>query len=90
MHRTICTAIVACFAALFSTAQQPLVYNGPLPPLDPQVADRFVPDEIVVVFDQPTAIQAEALAQFGPLTGVDSLDQLARKFGVSELRKQFP
>lgn len=78
-------------AAIAAGSDQPLVLSIDIAePLSAQIADQYVDNELIVVFDEPTTVQVDTIAPLIQATGVASLDQVGRKFGVSELRKQFP
>jgi subtilisin family serine protease len=84
----------ACLAAAPALSQ--IVVPGAIPAPAP-APDSIVSDEIVVVFDELTAAQIEAVGQvLGgangelPFVGVQAIDELGPALGVSGLRKQFP
>ncbi|MBL8878479.1 MAG: S8 family serine peptidase [Phycisphaerales bacterium] len=82
--------LIALSTGALASFDQPLVAAvDPAGPLM-QIPDRFVENELIVVFDEPTTVQVDAVAPLVQATGVASLDDLGRKFGVSDLRKQFP
>lgn len=87
---------LTAFALLMLAPGASASFDQPLvAPIDPagllmQIPDRFVDNELIVVFDEPTTVQVDAVSALVQATGVASLDDLGRKFGVSELRKQFP
>lgn len=84
-------ALTALAAAAYAASDQPLMMPlASSEPISAQIPDRFVENELIVVFDEPTTVQVDTIAPLIHATGVASLDELGRKFGVSELRKQFP
>lgn len=82
---------LAVASAAWASSEKPLVLSIDVEASrSAQIPDQFVDNELIVVFDEPTTIQVDTIAPLIQATGVSSLDQLGRKFGVSELRKQFP
>jgi len=94
MHTRVFAGAIALTVAMtaptpvWGQVPQPKTINIAAPPM---VADRIVPDAVVVQLD-PVAVlitDAVGLAPQGR-TGVDTLDRVATQFGVNHLRKQFP
>lgn len=87
--RTILMALVVGAAGSLAAAQELRTMPAPIPALT-GVPDMVVPDELVVNLDPLIARVVDAMQMADlPGFGVATLDNIANRFGVSAVRKQF-
>ena len=92
MRRTVllCTILILLFASLAVAVQQPKVAKVERPE-DIPTFFGYVPGEIIVQFKMPQKSTIARRALDGTLSlGIQSLDVIAQKYNVTDMRQEFP